>query len=106
MAYPHIHLHKMASREEFIAATANSKTLAVFTAPWCGPCRFLEPILGELEADGVKVVRVSTDEEPELSTEFSVTSIPTLFLFIDGRKVAKTVGLQPKSAIQRFIDQA
>jgi thioredoxin 2 len=68
-------------------------------APWCGPCRFVGPILEQLSRDyagRLKVVKVNVDENPRLSQRFGATSIPTLVVLRDGREVDRVVGALPK----------
>src|SRR3954468_1752826 len=68
-------------------------------APWCGPCRFVSPILEQLAAEytgRLKVVKVNVDENPWLSREFNARSIPTLVVLRDGKPVDRIVGAMPK----------
>jgi len=95
------------------ATDANFKTeveestvpvLVDFWAPWCGPCRALTPVIEELssEYDGrVKVLKLNTDENPEVATRLSIRSIPTVLLFHKGQIVEQTVGAMPK---RHFVD--
>jgi len=69
-------------------------------APWCGPCRFVGPILEELSrefAGRLKVVKVNVDENPALARRFDAMSIPTMVVIKDGRPVDRIVGAMPKS---------
>ena len=78
-----------------------------FWAPWCGPCRMLGPVVEELAgeyAGKVKVAKLNVDEAPDTSTQFGVSSIPTLVFFKDGKVVSQTVGLQTKSALQEKLN--
>lgn len=76
-----------------------------FWAPWCGPCRMVGPILEEIaqERADVKVGKVNVDEQPELASQFSVMSIPTLVVMKDGKVVNQTVGARPKGQILALL---
>ena len=79
-----------------------SKGLALvdFWAVWCGPCRMVAPIVEEIakEYDGrLKVMKLNTDENPEVSGRYQIMGIPTLMFFKDGAPVDKIVGAMPKA---------
>ena len=68
-------------------------------APWCGPCRFVSPILVELareHAGKLKVVKVNVDENQNLAVRFDARSIPTLVVLREGKQVDRIVGALPK----------
>lgn len=76
-------------------------------APWCGPCRTLGPIIEQVvaETDGeVALVKVNTDENPQLTQMFQVQGIPAVHAVRDGRIVASFVGAQPEAQVRAFID--
>lgn len=80
--------------------------LVDFWAPWCGPCLAQGPILESLAAeagDRVKIGKVNTDEQGELSKEFGIMSIPTLMVFSGGELVQKTVGLHNLSDLKKLL---
>ena len=80
-------------------ARSSVAVLVDLWAPWCGPCRFVSPILEELARDfagRLKVVKVNVDENPGLSRRFEAMSIPTLVILRGGRVVDRVVGALPK----------
>lgn len=76
-----------------------------FWASWCGPCRMVSPIIDEIaqEHPEIKVGKVNVDEQPELASAFQVMSIPSLFVFKDGKVVNQSMGAQPKSQILSML---
>jgi thioredoxin 2 len=81
-------------------------TAVDFWAPWCGPCRMMGPILDDIARSypgRIKVVKVNSDENPNLSVQFGIQGIPTLVLFRDGKEVDRLVGAAPKDRILQFL---
>lgn len=77
-----------------------------FWAPWCGPCLALGPTIEALatEYDGkVNVGKVNVDENPNLSIEYGITSIPAVLFIKNGEVVDKQVGAAPKGAFDKKI---
>ena len=80
--------------------------LVDFWAVWCGPCQMVAPVIEELAteyAGKVKVMKLNTDENPEVAGKYQVMSIPTIMLFKDGEAVARVVGARGKDAILKEI---
>ena len=80
--------------------------LVDFWAEWCGPCKMLAPVLKELAHEWkgrVTIIKVNTEEKPELAARFGITGIPTLILFKNGQEVHRESGALPLEMLkQRF----
>lgn len=77
-----------------------------FWAPWCGPCRIVGPAVERLSeelAGRLKVVKLNTDDEPELGQRFGVRSIPTLVLVDGGKERDRVVGAMNVNALRSWV---
>ncbi|MGV8084562.1 MAG: thioredoxin [Coriobacteriia bacterium] len=72
-----------------------------FWAPWCGPCRMMEPVLVELsgEYSNISVGKLNVDENPQVAMKFDILSIPTMLVFVNGQVAKKLVGAVPKKKL-------
>lgn len=82
--------------------------LVDFFAPWCGPCKILEPIIKELADEyknkEIKIFKINIDENKEIADKYNIMSIPTIVLFKDGKKINQVIGLQAKEVLKELID--
>ncbi len=89
----------------FKETVLNSDKVSIvdFWAVWCGPCRMIAPSIEELakEYDGKAVIgKLNVDENPQVSMEYGIRSIPTVLFFKNGKMVDKQVGVVPKSVLE------
>ena len=94
--------------QEVIETSRQIPVLVDFWAPWCGPCRTLGPMLEKLEAEYAgkwKLAKINSDENPELSAQFHVRSIPYVVAFVDGKPVDQFVGVLPEAQLRAFLDR-
>ena len=87
----------------FDEGTREGLVLVDFFANWCGPCRAISPTLEQLK--GIKVVKVDTDESPNLAVRFKVSSIPCLVIMKDGVEVDRMIGVQSLQMLQERVDK-
>ncbi len=88
---------------------ASVPVLVDFWAPWCGPCRMVEPVLAELaseRAGSLKVIKVNVDESPQLAARFQAMSIPLLVILLAGREVDRVIGAVPKAQVEKRLAAA
>ena len=94
----------------FQADVLDSDKLSVidFWAEWCGPCRAIGPVIEELAKDyegKVNVGKVNVDNNPQISMNYGITSIPAILFVKGGQVVDKLVGAQPKANFVKKIEQ-
>ena len=78
-----------------------------FYATWCGPCMMLAPVLDEIANSraGYNILKVDVDENPNLSSELKIDTIPTICIYKDGELVEKQVGFRNKNDIVELIEK-
>lgn len=97
--------------DENFQKEVNESSLPVlvdFYADWCGPCKMMAPLVGQLAEEyggKCKVGKCNVDENPQTASMFKVMSIPTFILFKDGKAVDSIVGAVSKTALEEKIKQ-
>lgn len=103
---PAIHVNKNNIKK---ILNSSKPVLIDFWAPWCGPCRLQGPIIDELsdEIRGDAVVaKLDIEKHPEIATQYSVVSIPTLLILKRGKVVGRKTGVTHKAALLSMLNSA
>jgi len=96
---------------EFNSEVLASKqpVLVDFYTDGCPPCRALAPVLQEWEqesANNLKFIKVDAAAEVDLAVSYGVSAVPALFLFVNGKVVAQTLGFKSKNALKQWAEEA
>jgi len=96
------------TKENFNEVTAAGTTIVDFWAPWCGPCKMMNPILEQLETEfdhKINFVKVNVDDNQTIAEQYKVMSIPSLVVFKDGVAKEKITGIFPKEKLARYFEK-
>lgn len=79
-----------------------------YWAPWCGPCKVMEPVIEELEKEftgKMEIGKINVDEKPEEASKYGVMSIPTYIVLKDGKEVGRKIGVTSKADLLELLKQ-
>jgi thioredoxin 1 len=79
-----------------------------FWAPWCGPCKMVSPVMEALDKHykgKIKFVKLNVEDNPNLSRQLGIVSLPTLMLIKDGKTEQKFVGFKSKGDIEKILNK-
>jgi putative thioredoxin len=94
--------------KDVLEASRTVPVIVDFWAPWCGPCKTLQPIIEKVvkEAKGkVKLVKINIDQNQMLAQQLRIQSIPAVYAFFGGRPVDGFMGAVPESQVKQFVDR-
>lgn len=96
---------KYLENESFNEIINQDKVLVDFYAEWCGPCKMLTPVLERL-GDSFEIVKVDVDKHFDLAKEYGIMSVPTLFIFKNGKVVKQMIGFMGYDELKDELERA
>ncbi len=82
--------------------TSKDPVIVHFGAPWCGPCRMIEPLLARLQAEcgnSLKLIGINADENLKLASQYHITTLPTLMVFQEGKLLHRMEGMYKREVL-------
>jgi thioredoxin 1 len=91
---------------DFEMEVAEGTVLVDFYGPGCAPCRALGMLLDQIDKDedGIKILKVDISKHAEIGSKFDIAAVPTVHMYVDGKRVDGFCGLRPKSQIMNMVN--
>jgi thioredoxin 1 len=99
---------KKINAPEFQSSIASGVAVVDFNATWCGPCKMLAPVLEELSAEmegKASFYAMDVDDNPEIASQYNISSIPYVAVFKDGKLVDEQIGFVPKPMLKSVVER-
>lgn len=98
--------HLTSTTFNYAIAQSSVPVLVQFDAKWCGYCKAMQPLLDKLRDSTAEVIiyKVDMDNEPAISAEYGVTTLPTLMIFSRGQLIARNEGAMDKSELFEWVE--
>jgi len=77
-----------------------------FSAPWCGPCKVMSPLMEQMEKQGkIKMKKINVDYDASMPQKYNIKSVPTMVLTdLDGNEIKRTTGNMSEVQIMEFYN--
>ena len=89
----------------FALSAAGETVLLDFSAPWCGPCQSMRPVVQQLQSEGYNVREVNIDQQAALAQQYRVSGIPCFVMLVDGREVGRVRGDEGRVGLGGVVGQ-
>ena len=96
------------TRENLAQETDNKMTVIDFWAPWCGPCKIMDPVLEAMEVkfgDRIHFGKMNVDNNEDVAKQYKVMGLPSIVLFKNGKAVEKVTGVYPKEKMAHYLNR-
>jgi len=81
------------------------KYILQFKAPWCGPCKMMQPMIDEVNKKGeLTIKQVDVEENPDLATKYDIRTVPSFIFIKDNQEVSRLKGVQTEKILKQTFE--